>query len=1462
MAARPTMFQGKMIEPVSRFSQSWATRLRPNFPPSRPIARLKDLHLGTALVRGGKPACVLLVPEGRYAAEVELVREAVRRKTGVTLPVTTLPADPAAPVDPEALLAGTHVITFGNMATNPFLHRLYRRWLTLLDRAWPGPGGHALLTLHNPFGNGWNAVLVGGSADGGVAGSARRLADRIAAAPGATLGRLHDIMLGGGLEPPEPWKGEPMYFWAGVPGKPGKIGARAACFGWNSIAAYACLYYMTGRREYAERFRELALSRPGHVPEALREDYCYWNPANPLVETYHYYSWIIPLLWDLIEESPVFSDADRVRITNKLIEQQDHYDPNDDFGAPNGSRHASYQMLNIYTGSLYLAKYYPERRWFQRVANIRAAFDAWKTGRTWGELDLVPWMPTSIEFVFNFFLMDDSGDAFTRCGAATEMIAPQLHLWTGTPLEDVNRQQPLSLMNKAAWLLHDGTWLWLAGQAPYRRDVFRIGQSWLPPPDLAPEPPVRIVDRVANIPLQKPYWERAGKTIPLDRGSQFLVYRDSLDANGDYLRIDVSWFCDRNPYHLVTPDLLRIGGTDLVTGLGSLVTVYRRGLLEPVRTPQMAVVEGRVGADGGAVMRFLVPNMSWSAWRRTVLHRTGVCTVFVDAVEPRSDGPLEIVVDWKTAGAMGAALDEDRRMGWARSSVTDAVFAGADAVETPGGALRLVRRGDCKRGEPTRILTILAPHGERRRTFHRLSRDVYAWRETALVFTGPGRARGLRIRAEAAYIDAERFLAAGIAACEIGPWRMRADRPMTFAWDLRTGALQLDAPADSALAVGGKRFAVKKGVNTFVLPAPESLADAVRAALAEQAGNDGIPAAAAGRPLTEAELQGHAAWERDSDDVPCLRFAHDGDWAMIPGDILPALPAFTIEAWVKSERFIPPAEAERTHIASQAVIAKWAIKNDQRAWMLMLTGDRVAFWTSPRGTYDGVRRLEHPEPARPGWNHLAVVAENGTATLVVNGRPASPVRVGSVYPAATPISIGCYLTGYPLRGRVCGVRIYDCAVPLERLAGHAQAGPKASASESHGPVFELRPSDVPRTHAAAAADSAIQRPRRVVRLPGSVRRLRIAPADCGNAVWVACDPGRLVLLTPDGNIRAEHEFPAPITALAVAPDAETYGRVAALVGLDDDQVVGLDENGGVLWTEKAEIHSRFWLGGHWRAPWFTDPENCHGVLDLRFIRWRKGEPAEIALGRGCTVELRGLDGGLIERFPVEWGDRAVLGESRDREGRPTLTAANWYRSLGANMQCITADRKPGGSVYYRLPGDYTRIPGHGQGFLYPHLEDLDGDGRGEFLTVLCGTWNDLIVYDARAQAPKWVRVFGAWKRGAVPLVCGVSVGDVNGDGKREVLAAARNGWVWLFGPDGALLWARHSDSPAEAVLLAGRHAFVGRRDGTVERFDPAGRCVTVGRLDGEVTRLVVESDATLLAATSAGTLAFFPLAFP
>ena len=389
-------------------------------------------------------------------------------------------------------------------------------------------------------------------------------------------------------------------------------------------------------------------------------------------------------------------------------------------------------------------------------------------------------------------------------------------------------------------------------------------------------------------------------------------------------------------------------------------------------------------------------------------------------------------------------------------------------------------------------------------------------------------------------------------------------------------------------------------------------------------------------------------------------------------------------------------------------------------------------------------------------------------------------------------------------------------------------------------------------------------------MPGSIKFFQVSTfKEEAPLIWAACTDGLLALVNPSGTVRKVIQLPAKITSLAVAPDLETYKTVAAVVGLDNDLVIAFDSKGNQLWQEKAEVSQRFWLNGHWRAPWFTDVKRgCHGVLALRFIRWQDDKPAEIAFGRACTVEMRRLDGSLIKRLGLEWGNRSTLAESVYTDGKKILLAGNWHRALSANMFRITDKYEAVKWVYSGLPGGYTRIHGQGQGYRFPILTDLDGDGNKELILALCGSWNDLVVYDAKTQKAKWARVFGAsggpqWSNSSYmsenpdSLVSSVQAGNVNDDPNLEIAVGARSGWRWLFDAVGRVVWAHHTPEAVTGLAIAEKHVYVGFSNGIVNKLDTAGEPVQTAKLAGAITQITA-IPGCLICASDSGQLVALP----
>jgi len=122
----------------------------PKSPKNQPklITKLKTLHLATPIVSDGQPLAKLVVPQGNAAlrAVAEKIRQRVAEHTGAQLSIVEASDSIDFRAPPE-----THLIAVGCFADNPLLRVLYYQFYTLVDRWYPGKGGYALHTVHDPW---------------------------------------------------------------------------------------------------------------------------------------------------------------------------------------------------------------------------------------------------------------------------------------------------------------------------------------------------------------------------------------------------------------------------------------------------------------------------------------------------------------------------------------------------------------------------------------------------------------------------------------------------------------------------------------------------------------------------------------------------------------------------------------------------------------------------------------------------------------------------------------------------------------------------------------------------------------------------------------------------------------------------------------------------------------------------------------------------------------------------------------------------------------------------------------------------------------------------------------------------------------------------------------------------------------------------------------------------------------
>ncbi|MEA3402151.1 MAG: discoidin domain-containing protein, partial [Armatimonadota bacterium] len=413
---------------------------------------LKDLHLMTELVSDGRAAISIVKPaSGIHDAAAAAIQDAIEEMTGVEVPIID-DRDPGAAVPIES-----NLIALGNRSTSRLISDLYDRMFTMLDLKYPGRGGYVVRTLHSPFGNGHNVIFVGGSDAEGVNSAAAALADKLREARTVqgklNLGWTMQIELGEGMVVPEDlqevrvWEASRQYGNRGT-------------FGWNSISKRMALYHMTGDEHHAREFLRLAFPDEQALAELRRDDAGQIEvERDPLAGAYHYNAHMLIVFWDLIEESPVFTDAERLKVTNAFARQLRHRA--DDFTGlyytteppvVSGDRHRDWEGVCLYLLGRYFQRDYPAPVWRRCIDAARLHFSSrYNPEGTCATNDHLFWYNTVIAPSLVWTILTDDQRAL-ESGTIDRLLLGQEILSNGRASDWGLQAASLAFLNQAAYL--------------------------------------------------------------------------------------------------------------------------------------------------------------------------------------------------------------------------------------------------------------------------------------------------------------------------------------------------------------------------------------------------------------------------------------------------------------------------------------------------------------------------------------------------------------------------------------------------------------------------------------------------------------------------------------------------------------------------------------------------------------------------------------------------------------------------------------------------------------------------------------------------------------------------------------------------------------------------------------------------------------------------------------------------
>ena len=768
----------------------------------------RDLCLETDLA-----SAVIVAPAApEYRELAERAARAVEAKTG------TRPE-----IRPDDFACGDrlsrHLVTIGSRDVNRTVSNLYNRFYTFLDGKYPGKGGRVVRSLHNPFGDGHNVITVGGSDFDGDRAAVERFAELTAQTPSGKFGWLADLKLGDGLTPPADAKDAQVW----------------DDYGWSLVSKNLSLFYMTDDPKYAKEFLRLAFPDEKAADELNRLDgeFTYANLKNPLGEPYHYNATMLIPHWDLVEESPVFSDADRLRVTRKFYEQLNRRRQNGDKGIYKlyertdtpvqlPDRHWISEALTVYVAARYFDKYYPSR---DGRDGLEAARRMFKT------LDRYAAMTVGSLFWYNSFLRPafdyavlDGGLKYVGSPVIGRYVEALTLLADRTPHDWSQKFSGLRLLLLCGYLTQNQAPVELAElRTGFDTEVFRLGQSYWPAKKFER---IYFSDtdgkwRAAGFdPAGMPEWDP-----PFDKSKvvEWMSFRRHGARGEDFALIDAKYESGRNAFHNFALVSLYLRGLPLLRGYHNQLHVYRDGLGDPAIAKFTEVLDsGRTGKT--AFVRGRLAKFNGHDWERTLLIRENGFLIELDAVTPLADtAASQLIAHFETPrgtvmkpapGAAEFQLQPPAGEAWTvacslPAELSQTPIAGGANLDTAGVASRftLIRPG--KRAEAIRFASLLrpgAPEPGRPAAAQQGGRIALRLPHEALLELLPG--SGFRLEE-----PQSRF---GFRVTEL-PGVFTSTAPVTAECDLMTGTLALAAPAAATVTLSdGRTVRLAAGEETAV----------------------------------------------------------------------------------------------------------------------------------------------------------------------------------------------------------------------------------------------------------------------------------------------------------------------------------------------------------------------------------------------------------------------------------------------------------------------------------------------------------------------------------------------------------------------------------------------------------------------------------------------------------------------
>lgn len=575
-----------------------------------------------------------------------------------------------------------HIIALGDINCNPLLGELYHFYYVAVDHAYPGPGGYVLQTVYDPWGHGTNVIVCGGSDLAGTRQAMQRALASLIRDGRVWFPRLHDIVISESFReryPAVTFECTPEYRRWAIEHVYERLEQGMHRGATPTVAHAGLMYHLTGDERFAELYRDLfkilyqaAVNDPGTGP---------WSPWGFDADFQ-----AVPMLqaWDVVEEAPVFSERDRLYITNHLLwyvkymaEHAQRHRPQ----RPRSSRHNHYTFaaLGVLYGAIYFRKYYqyPEVEEWLALADecFRVQAEAFKANE---DCNSYQWLTFYHTLKYALVRPDPT---FITSGHARQCldlgIATMDNLGYQVPYGDCREYagtfSEVPFFKAVAWLLKDPAYQPVLEMKERARPAFNIDGLYPVGYEyevrLGEGRPLRRFFDVSALPVDPLYFETfdGPQHIEYEKAFDKIVFRHSLDPEDDYLLLDglsngghlhydgnsIVRYTSKGRIWLADADYMKapqkFHNTLLVfkDGRGALIPPYvelgHTAWLKPFGYSR-SVVRAYGGTD----------------WTRRVLEVRGRYFVVMDEVVALEPGDYDLHCVWRSVG--DATLDTDQRM--------------------------------------------------------------------------------------------------------------------------------------------------------------------------------------------------------------------------------------------------------------------------------------------------------------------------------------------------------------------------------------------------------------------------------------------------------------------------------------------------------------------------------------------------------------------------------------------------------------------------------------------------------------------------------------------------------------------------------------------------------------------------------------------------------------------------------